>query len=142
MIGGQVLDIDGENQSLNLEQLQQVHRLKTGALLTAACRLGALAVSAAPGQLAAVTRFGRHMGLAFQIVDDVLDVTSTPEQLGKATQKDAQKGKNTYPSLLGLDASRAEAKNQLKLALAALQPLGSAATGLAALAQFVVKHES
>src|SRR5271155_2659662 len=70
MIGGQVLDIDGEQQSLTLEELQHVHRMKTGALLTASCRLGAMAAEATEAQLAAVTEFGRHLGLAFQIVDD------------------------------------------------------------------------
>lgn len=141
MIGGQVLDMDGENHSLSLEQLKQVHRLKTGALLTASCRLGAIAGGAAEGaHLDAVTNFGHHLGLAFQIVDDVLDVTSTPEELGKATGKDASKGKNTYPGLLGLDASRREAAAQLEEAIAALAELGPAADGLRALARFVVER--
>jgi len=174
MIGGQVLDIDGENQSLSLSELQRVHRMKTGALLTASCRMGAIAaiggrgsggvvewssdgVGKGPGithsatpslhhpttsaPLAAVTDFGRHLGLAFQIVDDVLDVTSTPEQLGKATNKDAGKGKNTYPGLLGMDASVQEAKRQLTAALDSLRELGPAADGLRALARFVVERK-
>ena len=91
--------------------------------------------------LAAVTEFGRHLGLAFQIVDDVLDVTSTPEQLGKATNKDAGKGKNTYPGLLGMDASVQEAKRQLTAALDALRELGPAADGLRHLARFVVERK-
>ena len=88
-----------------------------------------------------MTEFGRHLGLAFQIVDDVLDVTSTPQQLGKATGKDAGKGKNTYPSLLGLDASRREASAQLAGALDAIRELGPQAQGLRALAKFVVERE-
>ena len=141
MIGGQVLDIAAENQSLKLEQLQQVHRLKTGALLTTSCRLGAIAAAANENKLAAITDFGCHLGLAFQIIDDILDVTSTPEQMGKATNKDQGKGKNTYPGLLGLEASQAEARKQLDAALVALRPLGSSAEGLKALARFVVERQ-
>jgi len=142
MIGGQVLDIDGEQQSLTLEELQHVHRMKTGALLTASCRLGAMAAEATEAQLAAVTEFGRHLGLAFQIVDDVLDVTSTPEQMGKATNKDAAKGKNTYPGLIGLEESKREAHRQLSLAQDALRQLGPDADGLADLARFVVERDA
>jgi geranylgeranyl pyrophosphate synthase len=141
MIGGQVRDIDGENISLKLQELQQLHAMKTGALLTAACRLGALAARADDSALQAVTAFGRHMGLAFQIVDDLLDVISTPEQLGKATRKDAGKGKNTYPSLLGIEGSRREADAQLAAAMKSLDPLGPAAGTLRTLAQFVVQRD-
>ena len=141
MIGGQVLDIDGENKSLSLPDLQQLHRMKTGALLTTSCRLGAIAAGADGNTLAAVTTCGRHLGLAFQIVDDVLDVTSTPEQMGKATGKDKDKGKNTYPSLMGLEQSKAEATRQLEAALTALAPLKSAAAGLISLAKFVVERD-
>ncbi len=142
MIGGQVLDIDGESQSLTLDQLQQVHRMKTGALLVASCRMGAIAAGAPAPHLSAVAEYGRHLGLAFQIIDDVLDVTSTPEQMGKATNKDAAKGKNTYPVLMGLAASQREAKRQLDAALAAVEPLGPAADGLRHLARFVVEREA
>ena len=142
MIGGQVLDIDGEEQSLTLDQLQRVHRMKTGALLTASCRMGAISAGASESQLNAVTEYGQHLGLAFQIIDDVLDVTSTPEQMGKATNKDAANGKNTYPVLMGLEASKREAHQQLESALAALDELGSAADGLRALARFVVEREA
>lgn len=140
MIGGQVLDMDGESRSLPLAELQRLHRLKTGALLTAACRLGAIASGIDGELLKAMTEFGRHLGLAFQIVDDILDVTSTPQQLGKATNKDADRGKNTYPSLLGLEESRHEADRQLAAALAPLDSLGQAANGLRALARFVVER--
>lgn len=142
MIGGQVLDIEGESQSLELPELQRVHRMKTGALLTASCRMGAIAVGAGEHQLSAVTDYGTHLGLAFQIVDDVLDVTSTPEQMGKATNKDAAAGKNTYPKLIGLEASQREASRQLELALSAIKPLGAAAAGLTALARFVVERNA
>jgi len=141
MIGGQVLDMEGENKSLSLEQLRCLHRMKTGALLCAACRLGAIAASAEQATLERLTQFGRHLGLAFQIVDDLLDVTSTPEQLGKATGKDRVKGKNTYPSLLGLEGSRREANAALAAAIQALGPLGPSAQGLIHLARFVVERQ-
>jgi len=142
MIGGQVLDIDGEEKTLTLDQLQQVHRMKTGALLTASCRLGAISAGANESQLNSVAEYGRHLGLAFQIIDDVLDVTSTPEQMGKATNKDAAAGKNTYPVLMGLEASRAEAQKQLDLALQSIDQLGPAADGLRNLAKFVVERNA
>jgi geranylgeranyl diphosphate synthase type II len=142
MIGGQVLDMDGENRSLSLDELQRIHRMKTGALLTSSCRLGAIAAGANASQLAAVTEFGKHLGLAFQIVDDVLDVTATPEQMGKATHKDAGKGKNTYPALLGLEASRKEADRQLQAALNAIGPLGDSGERLTLLARFVVERKA
>lgn len=141
MIGGQVLDIDGENVALKLGQLQRLHAMKTGALLIASCRLGAIAAGAENAALEAVSAYGKHLGLAFQIVDDVLDVTSTPEQLGKATRKDATKGKNTYPSLLGLEGSRHEAEQQLAAALKAVEDLGPRADVLRTLARFVVQRD-
>ena len=141
MIGGQVLDIDGENQNLALPQLQRIHRMKTGALLTASCRMGAIAGGASEAHLAAITNYGRHVGLAFQIVDDVLDVTSTPQKLGKATNKDADSGKNTYPGLIGLDASRAEARKAVDAAVNARCDVGPAADGLRAAARFVVARQ-
>ena len=141
MIGGQVLDIDGENVSLKLDELQRLHAMKTGALLTAACRLGAVAAGADETAVAAVTAYGKHLGLAFQIVDDLLDVTSTPEQLGKATRKDADRGKNTYPSLLGVEGSRREADHQLAAALSAIDVLGPSSRTLRTLAEFVVQRD-
>ncbi len=138
MIAGQVLDIEGETKTLTLEELQQVHRLKTGRLLTGSCRMGAIAAGASEAQLDRLTRYGQHLGLAFQIVDDLLDVTSTPEQLGKKTNKDADGGKNTYPRLLGIEASRAEAQKQVDGAVEALDGFPAAADGLKDLARFVV----
>ena len=140
MIGGQVLDMEGESKRLKLPELQQLHRMKTGALLTCSCRLGAMAAGADEGPLASLTRFGEQLGLAFQIVDDVLDETSTPELMGKATGKDAAKGKNTYPILLGLEESRREAAGALKAALEALDELGTNADSLRCMARFVVER--
>ena len=142
MIGGQVLDMEGEHQALSMDQLRRLHRMKTGALLTSSCRIGAIAAGAGSEVVELFGNFGRHLGLAFQIVDDLLDVTSTPEQMGKATNKDAHKGENTYPRLLGLEQSRHEAQQQLAAAVAALQPLGAEANGLKALARFVVDRKT
>lgn len=142
MIGGQALDIDGEHVSLSVDELRRLHAMKTGALLTCACRMGAIAAGADAATLQAVTAYGRHLGLAFQIVDDLLDVTATPEQLGKATGKDAGKGKNTYPRLMGLEASHDEARAQLAAAVQAVGRLGPAALGLQGLATFVVRRTS
>jgi geranylgeranyl diphosphate synthase type II len=140
MIGGQVLDMDERQPPRNLAELQRLHRMKTGALLTASCRMGAIAAGADPLQLQALDAFGGHLGLAFQIVDDILDQTSTPQELGKATKKDAAKGKVTYPTLIGLEKSRAEARQHLSAALAAVDPFAARAKGLRALAAFVVER--
>jgi len=140
MIGGQVIDMDNTHPAKNLPELQHLHRMKTGALLTASCRMGGIAAGAEPNELSALEAFGRHLGLAFQIVDDILDETSTAEQLGKATKKDAAKGKVTYPMLLGLEKSRSAAKEQLSAALAAIKPLSDRARGLRSLAEFVVER--
>ena len=137
MIGGQVLDMEGENRNLQLGDLQGIHRMKTGALLTCACRMGALAGGFAAARLSVITEYGTHLGMAFQIVDDVLDVTSTPEQLGKQTNKDADSGKNTYPRMLGIEVSRAIAAKHIGQAIFAIDELGSSADGLRAMARFV-----
>ncbi|MEM6313945.1 MAG: polyprenyl synthetase family protein [Planctomycetota bacterium] len=142
MIGGQMLDIAAEGNALDLDGLQEVHRRKTGALLTAACRLGVLSVSSDAGLLDAglldaATRYGRHLGLAFQITDDLLDATATAEQTGKATGKDQAAGKNTYPALLGVDGARTAAAEQHAGAHAALAAHGEAADALRQIADLV-----
>src|SRR5205085_11731368 len=116
--------------SLDLPQLQRLHRMKTGALLTCACRMGGLAGGANEMRLNAVSDYGRHLGLAFQIVDDLLDVTASPAQMGKATGKDQAKGKNTYPALIGVDASRKEAQQHLSMAVESLKMFGTSAENL------------
>jgi geranylgeranyl diphosphate synthase type II len=141
MIGGQVLDIESENARIPLADLQRLHAMKTGALLVAACRLGAIAARADARTIEAATAFGQHMGLAFQIMDDVLDVTSTSEQMGKATNKDEGAGKNTYPQLLGLEESKRLAREQLDAALQSIAFLGAKGDRLATLARFVVERD-
>lgn len=140
MIGGQTLDIAAENQKLSLEELQNVHRRKTGALLTAACEMGAIVAGASDAQRDALRRYGQHLGLAFQIADDVLDVTATSEATGKATHKDAAAGKNTYPSLLGLDEARRLANDEASAAVAALASFDASAEGLRLLATFAASR--
>ncbi len=138
MIGGQAIDIESERKALDIQQLRQLHRMKTGALLRASCRMGAIAGEASTIALERLTEYGERLGLAFQIVDDLLDVTATPAQLGKATGKDAAKGKNTFPALLGVEESRVEATRQLGMALNVIAPLGKRADRLRILAEFVV----
>jgi len=153
MIGGQALDLASEELTLPIDDLRRVHAMKTGALITAACRMGAICAQAGGGDragvvagdsaaLRAVTGYSQHLGLAFQIVDDILDETSTPAQLGKATHKDAARGKNTYPALLGLEGARAEADRQVTAAVDAIGSLGAAADGLRALARFVTDRQA
>lgn len=147
MIGGQVLDMAAEKQQLSLDQLKNVHRMKTGALIVAAGAMGVICAHAGssrppPEHRAAICAYCEHLGLAFQIVDDVLDETATPEQLGKATKKDATRGKNTYPALLGLEGARREAANRVDLAIAALAGFGPPADGLRAIARFVGERNS
>lgn len=142
MIGGQVLDMEGENRTMSLDELKNLHSRKTGALITAAARLGAISAKASLQMLEALTGYGQHLGLAFQIVDDLLDVTSSPQQMGKSTGKDQGKGKNTFPALMGIDRSRTEAEKQYEQAIRSLEPLGNRADGLRALARFVVDRRN
>ena len=109
MIGGQVADLEAEKQHVTVDTLEYIHTAKTGALIRAAVRSGALGADAAPDDLARVTVYAEKVGLAFQIIDDVLDVLGTPEQLGKSAGKDVQQHKATYPALHGLEKSRAMA---------------------------------
>ncbi len=142
MIGGQVLDIDGEGMQLSLDELKQMHRFKTGALLRCACRMGAMCGKASAEQLQKLTEFGQHLGLAFQIVDDILDVTSTAEVMGKATGKDAERGKNTFPGLMGLEKSQSEAARHAQGAIDALADFSESADRLRVLARFVTERRA
>jgi geranylgeranyl diphosphate synthase type II len=141
LIGGQVMDLEGEGQALTKAQLVKIHKAKTAALLTTSLRLGAMSVNATPARLEALTTFGNCLGLAFQIIDDILDVTQSTEVLGKTAGKDAKVDKATYPAVVGLDASRKEAATLTKKALAALEPLGTKAHRLRELASFLLVRE-
>ena len=140
MVGGQYLDIASEEKNISFEQLQTIHRSKTGALITAAVRMGALGAQANQRQLEALTRYGDAVGLAFQIVDDLLDVTATTEQLGKTAGTDAQQGKATYPAFFGEEKTRALAKEAVKSAQDALASFDERAEPLRALAQYIFQR--
>ncbi|HVT39701.1 MAG TPA: polyprenyl synthetase family protein [Gemmatimonadaceae bacterium] len=142
MIGGQLLDLEAEGTVLSLDQLERVHRLKTGALIGAAVRIGALAASARGDVREGFARYGDAVGLAFQIADDVLDVTSTTDQLGKTAGRDAALRKSTYPALLGLSGARARAAALSEDACRALRVAGIASPPLEQLARFVVARQS
>ena len=140
MVGGQVLDLEGETRRLSAVELEQLHRRKTGALLHAAVVMGAGAGSPSVGEAGALDRFGREIGLAFQIHDDVLDATVATEALGKRRGADAQRGKSTYVTVLGLETARKEADRRMTGALGELACFGNDAAELAALAKFVVSR--
>ncbi len=139
MIAGQVYDtLGGFPPGLTKpQQLQLVHRNKTAALIRAACRLGGFCGEASPGDLAALTRYGDSVGIMFQIVDDLLDVTATAGHLGKATGKDVQAGKLTYAAVYGTDASRTEVRRLRDEAHDALAPLGRSAEHLLELCDYM-----
>jgi geranylgeranyl diphosphate synthase type II len=141
LIAGQVADLEAEGRRINRAQLRYIHENKTAALLTASVRLGAMAANATPKQLAAITAFGRALGLAFQVIDDILDVTQTSEKLGKSAGKDIAAKKATYPAVIGLEKSRAEAKRLTAKAHSALAPLGKNAAVLRALADYLLQRE-
>ena len=140
MAGGQYLDITHEEKSIPFDLLKTIHRSKTGALITAAVRMGALGAQADPKQLEALTRYGDAVGLAFQIVDDLLDVTATTEQLGKTAGTDVQQGKATYPAFFGEDKTRALAKEAVESAREALASFDERAEPLRALAQYIFQR--
>jgi geranylgeranyl diphosphate synthase type II len=141
LIAGQVADLEAEGRRISPEQVRSIHENKTGALLTASVRLGAMAANANAKQLAAVTAFGRALGLAFQVIDDILDVTQTSDKLGKSAGKDIAAQKATYPAVIGLEKSRAEARRLTRQAHAALKALGENATVLRALADYLLARE-
>ena len=122
------------------EHLESIHARKTGAMIRVSLRLGGMAAAAAPELLRALDEYGRRLGLAFQITDDLLDVRSTEEDMGKRVGKDAEKGKITFPRLLGIDESAAFATQLIGEACAALEPLGPQAEGLIALARYVLER--
>ncbi|HEY7776663.1 MAG TPA: farnesyl diphosphate synthase, partial [Kineobactrum sp.] len=142
MVGGQYIDIQATGNRLSLDELQAMHALKTGALIRAALALGGIAAGASPAQLAALEAYGTHTGLAFQVVDDILDVEGTTEALGKTGGKDAQSNKATYVTLLGLAGAREIAGELLDSALAAVDELGDSADMLRELARFVVNRRA
>ena len=141
LIGGQVMDLEGEGKTLTKRDLVRIHEAKTAALLTSSLRLGAMTANATPAKLEALTQFGHALGLAFQVIDDILDVTQSTEVLGKTAGKDQAVNKSTYPAILGLEASRKEAAKLTKAAMDALKPLGSKGVRLQEIATHLLKRE-
>jgi geranylgeranyl diphosphate synthase type II len=141
LIGGQVMDLEGEGKKLPLADLRYVHESKTAALLTTSIKLGGMCVGASPEQVRALHTFGWDTGLAFQIIDDILDVTQTTEKLGKSAGKDLTSEKSTYPALLGLQASRDEAHRLTNEAMQALDVFGDKADALRQLAEHLLNRD-
>jgi geranylgeranyl diphosphate synthase, type II len=141
LVGGQVADLEGEGKKLPLEDLRYIHESKTAALLTTSVKLGGMSADAMPEQMQALHEFGMATGLAFQIIDDILDVTQTSDKLGKSAGKDIAKDKATYPALMGLDASREEAHKLTEAAHRALDIFGPNGTRLRQLADYLLQRD-
>ncbi|MBQ3240841.1 MAG: polyprenyl synthetase family protein [Akkermansia sp.] len=142
LVGGQVLDLEGEGRQLSVDELRAIHHGKTSALIIASLRLGGMAAGCTAEQLDALTAYGRDLGLAFQIIDDILDVTSSPEVLGKSIGKDAREQKATYPALVGLENARAEARALTAAARADLDVFSARrAENLLAISDYLLKRD-
>jgi geranylgeranyl diphosphate synthase type II len=142
MIGGQVADIEGERKPPTAELLETIHRAKTGALLRASVRMGAIYAGASDQQVEALSCYGEHIGLAFQIVDDILDVEESSAALGKTAGKDAAQGKITFPAVYGLDRSHQMAAVECDRAHQVLEPFGDRAQRLREIASHIVQRKS
>jgi len=142
MIGGQVNDIEGEKKTPTAFLLESIHRAKTGALLRASLRMGAIYAGATPEELAALSEFGERVGLAFQIIDDVLDVEESSEKLGKTAGKDAAQQKITFPAVYGLERSREMAEEERLAAHTALHSFDERADRLRQIADFIVQRKT
>jgi geranylgeranyl diphosphate synthase type II len=142
MIGGQVADLEGEGKPPDAQLLETIHRAKTGALLRASLRLGAIYAGASEAHYAALSCYGEHVGLAFQIVDDILDVEESSEALGKTAGKDAQQHKITFPAVYGLEESHRMAEEECVRSHQVLEPFGDRAVRLHDLADLIVRRKS
>ncbi len=142
MIGGQLLDLDAEGTEPTLAELERIHRAKTGALIRASVVIGAMSALASTAHLAALSEYGESIGLAFQIADDVLDVTATTDRLGKTAGRDVDLAKGTYPRVLGISGAERRAAELVDQACAALQREGLLSDELEALAHFAVERAS
>lgn len=140
MVAGQVLDLEHEGKSISEQELEKIHRHKTGKLLTASVLAGGAAGGADTKSCEALSTYGEAIGLAFQIADDLLDVTATTEELGKDSKSDLKKGKATYPSILGMEESKKRAAALLRESLKAIEPFGSKGEMLAFLARYIIER--
>ena len=138
LVGGQVIDLESEGQSdVSVETLNFIHTHKTGALLEASVISGAILTGASDEEVHRLSKYAENIGLAFQIVDDILDITSTQEELGKTAGKDLRSQKATFPSIWGLEESKAQAKQLVEAAIAELEPFGDKAESMVAIAKFI-----
>lgn len=142
MVAGQALDLESEGQRIEAAELQTIHKLKTGALIRASVRTGAMLADANTESLAQLTAYAEHIGLAFQIADDVLDVVGQESATGKPVGSDEAKKKATYPGLMGLEAARAFAAKEIDAAISALDSFGDEAGPLRELARFVIERDA
>ena len=141
LIAGQVQDLEGEDRQLALDEVKRTHLNKTAALITAAIRLGAMAGNARPSELKRLTRYGQDLGLAFQVIDDILDATSTKEIMGKSVRADEKNNKSTFPIVLGLDKSKQFAADLIADAHKQLSVFGKSAKPLRAIADFFLTRQ-
>jgi Geranylgeranyl pyrophosphate synthase len=141
LIAGQVADLEAEGKKIPESQLRYIHERKTSALLCCSARLGGMSANCTPAQLKALTNFGYHVGLAFQVIDDILDVTQTSEQLGKTAGKDTASQKATYPSIVGLEKSRRIAEQLTQKAFASLKIFKGKAAALEGLAEHLLRRD-
>jgi len=141
LIAGQVADLEGEGTRISAQQLRYIHERKTSALLCCSVRLGGMSANCTPAQLKALTDFGYNVGLAFQVIDDILDVTQTSEKLGKTAGKDTRAQKATYPAIVGLEKSRKIAAQLTQRAFDALKPFRGKAAALHALAEYLLRRD-
>lgn len=142
LIAGQVADLEGEGKKIDPNELLYIHEHKTAALIASSIKLGAMSANATPDQLKRLTRFGKNLGLAFQVIDDILDITQTSEKLGKSAGKDLTAQKATYPALLGLEKAKAEAARLTKLAMNELKFFGKKAEALEAISRFLLERQN
>lgn len=140
LVGGQADDLNLQFAASDVESLERIHRRKTGALLTCSLELGAITANAGQEYRESLINYGKHLGLAFQIVDDLLDLRGSQAKMGKRTGKDAELGKQTYPSVIGEEASELRAQEMAQAAIDSLEPFKDAATPLNLLARFVVSR--
>jgi geranylgeranyl diphosphate synthase type II len=141
LIAGQVADLEAEGKNVSREQLRYIHENKTAAIITTSVRLGAMSANANQINFRAMTNFGRALGLAFQVIDDILDVTQTSEKLGKSAGKDLAAHKATYPAVIGLEPSRLEARRLTRNAQRALNDFGDKAEPLRQIANYLLARE-
>lgn len=142
LIAGQIVDLECEGKKINAAQLRYIHECKTAALITSSIRLGAMSANATPAQLKTLSEFGQALGLAFQVIDDILDITQTSAQLGKSAGKDIKAQKATYPSILGMKGAEKEAARLTKLAMDKLKPFGQHGQSLKAISNYLLERKN